>query len=54
MACSKTIILKTYPQKTKVKVHVFKVHLFVASMSEALSLCVFDYYRKTKEKSRSL
>ena len=54
MACSKTIILKNISAENKVKVHVFKVHLFVASLSEALSLCVFDYYRKTKEKSRSL
>ena len=42
-----------YFTESKVKVKVFKVHVFVASFSGPLSFCVSDYDRKIKEKSRS-
>ena len=32
----------------------FKVPVFVASLTKPLSLCVFDYYRKIKENNHSL
>ena len=54
MACLKTIILKNIFAESKVKVHVLKVPVFVASLTEPLSLCVFEYYIKTKENSHSL
>ena len=54
MACFKTFFFKTYFAENKVKVHVFKVPVFVASLTEPLSFCVLDYYRKIKESSHSL
>ena len=48
------IFFKTYFAENKVKVHVFKVPVLVASLTEPLSFCVLDYYRKIKESSHSL
>ena len=39
---------KTYFVENKVKVHVFKVPVFMALLTEPLSIWVFDYYRKKK------
>ena len=44
---------KNISQKKKVKVEVFKVPVFVASLTELLSLCEFNYYRKIKENHHS-
>ena len=54
MACFKTIILKkNFSQKTKLK-YMFEVPVYVALLTEPVSLCVFEYYRKIKENSHSL
>ena len=41
-------------QKTRTRVQVFEMSVFVASLTEPLSFCVFDYYRKIIENSHSL
>ena len=46
MACFKTIIFKTYFAENKVKVNVFKVPVFMASLTETLSLCVLIIIQK--------
>ena len=44
---------KIFSQKTKLK-YMFEVPVYVASLTEPVSLCVFEYYRKIKENSHSL
>ena len=51
---SKQLFQKIYFTENKVNLHVFKVPVFMASLTEPLLLCVFDYYRKIKENSHSL
>ena len=45
---------KKYVAESKVTLHVFKVSVFVTSLAEPWSFCLFDYYRKIKESSHSL
>ena len=48
MPCLKTIILKTHSPENKVKVHMFEVPVFVASLTEPLFIFVFDYDQKNE------
>ena len=54
ITCFKTIVLKTYFTENKGEVKVFEVPVFVTSLTEPLSFCVSDYYRKIKENSHSV
>lgn len=49
MACFNTIVLITYFEENKVKVHSFEVPVFVASLTEPLSFYVSDCDRKIKQ-----
>ena len=49
MPCFKTIILKTHSPENKVKVHMFEVPVFVASLTGPLFIFVFDYDQKKRK-----
>ena len=54
MDCFKTIVLKNISHRNKIKVKVFEEPVFVPSLNEPLSFCVFDFDREIKENSHSV